>query len=260
MKNNTKNLAVLMFVIFTFCIGITLVQAGMSGQECKRSIEAYISKYSPAMTKKALTKQDEVDSALAANDFVEFTKGLLDQGCADSPHFKENNMDLAAYNSMIANIKKDCLKLTGKEDCGSNQTSNNLTENNPKANKTTSTVNKTPPVKTTTALSTSDATALTSQCVQITDEGNYGRIRNNCSYKIEVKACGYKAKKGTTYDSGMNCEKQSFGAYSIGGNQAATAHTKNVEQLYWYACKSPASVVGAKFVAGEGIRASCKNY
>lgn len=249
-----------MFVTFSFLISISSAQAKMSDQECKQSMEAYVNKYSPAMTKEPLTKQDEINSARASYVLFEHSKVLLDQGCADSPYFKKTNSDLAAYNNVMTNLKKECIKMTGKEDCGSNQNSTGerseseeqinqsqqlAQENQSKADAARQGKRK-----------VHDPAAEAHHCIKVNTGGSTGSMVNTCNFKISYVDCRYN-NTSDELKNWLTCEKQKFGFGFIDAHNEDLTFTRKVQKIYWFACKEPSRPVDYNFVEGRGISGRC---
>jgi hypothetical protein len=95
-----------------------------------------------------------------------------------------------------------------------------------------------------------------SHCIQPDFGGLYGGMKNTCSFKVWYTYCGYRPKE-SSWLTGMNCEKQSFGSDSVSPGRTSASHTKGVEMLYWIACKEPAWTVDTEFVPGQGLRGRC---
>jgi hypothetical protein len=95
-----------------------------------------------------------------------------------------------------------------------------------------------------------------SHCIQPDFGGLYGGMKNTCDFKVWFTYCGYRPKE-SSWLTGMNCEKQSFGSDSVSPGRTNASHTKGVEMLYWFACKEPAWTVDSEFVLGQGIRSRC---
>jgi hypothetical protein len=95
-----------------------------------------------------------------------------------------------------------------------------------------------------------------SHCIQPDFGGLFGGMKNTCNFKVWYTYCGYRPKE-SSWLTGMNCEKQSFGSDSVSPGRTSASHTKGVEMLYWLACKEPAWTVDAEFVPGQGLRGRC---
>ena len=83
MKNKPKNLADLMLVMFYCFIGVSTVQAGMSNEECKQSMEANDNKYN--LSKNTLTEQDMIGFLRVRHElmsWVQFSRGASHQNYA----------------------------------------------------------------------------------------------------------------------------------------------------------------------------------
>lgn len=142
MKNNTKNLAVLTFVMFSFCICISSAQAKLSQEEC--FAQGNENRSNSMKKVGALDPKDKTSEFIAGQIFYKYyiyQIKLFEGQCAhyDYPDYKTNaKAEISDAKNSLASLSKNCLKLTGKEDCGSNQASNNITANNPKANNSSS--------------------------------------------------------------------------------------------------------------------------
>ena len=94
------------------------------------------------------------------------------------------------------------------------------------------------------------------ECIDPNFTGLYGGMKNSCGYKVWYTYCAYKPKP-SSWLTGMDCEKQSFGTDLVGANRESAAHTKGAEMLYWFACKDPAWPLDSEYVPGQGVRSRC---
>lgn len=102
---------------------------------------------------------------------------------------------------------------------------------------------------------THDSAAVASQCIKVNRTGTYGSLDNVCNFKINYVECHYQPN-----DDYLVCEKQRFGAGAIGPNKKELSLVKNVEAVYWFACKEPAWPLDREFIdnaQGRGISARC---
>lgn len=102
---------------------------------------------------------------------------------------------------------------------------------------------------------THDPGAVASKCIKVNRNGTYGSLDNVCNFKIHYVECHYQSS-----DNYLVCEMQHFGAGSIGPHKQDLSLVKNVEAVYWFACKDPAWPLDHEFIdnaQGRGISARC---
>ena len=136
MKNNTRNLAVLMFVMFSFCMSISSVQAKLSNNQCKTKVEALDEKYDMVFgDTKEKSKEEELRSIYGRG--IQFLN-LLEEGCVNSAFIinRYGKINVATAKTEIEGIRAECEKVTKDPNCGYIQTPNTSTENKPQANNT----------------------------------------------------------------------------------------------------------------------------
>jgi len=74
------------------------------------------------------------------------------------------------------------------------------------------------------------------------DGPGFGGFANSCNYRIEMHYCiaDFVEYPGAmNWGSSFQCEKQQFGALTVGPNSKVGAHTRGGKSVQWYACKSP---------------------
>lgn len=91
-------------------------------------------------------------------------------------------------------------------------------------------------------------------CLDIDPAGGF---KNNCDMPLYFNACAYRPQEGS-FASAFDCEKQQFALDGIGARGVQGWFTKAAERVYWYYCPKPATPVGARFSAAQGIVATCK--
>ena len=285
---NAIQAAVLMFVTFSFFISISSAQAKMSNQQCLNKIEELDEKYG---FQEGEYTADDYKYEYAK--LIQMIK-LMEDGCANSVSVikKFGKIDIAEGKVKLEMIRAKCEKVTSDPNCGYTQINDNLTETDSSSNQTS---NDSPPPRKLTAAEqrrqeaqqkaddlgtqsqqlaqenqskadaarqgkrkTHDQDYQASQCVKVDyNFGIFGALINTCNYKIHYTYCGYHPTENS-WLTHMACENQKFGAGAIGPLKRSTAHTKNVEGIYWLACKDPAWPLDHVFVEGQGVKGRCR--
>jgi hypothetical protein len=86
----------------------------------------------------------------------------------------------------------------------------------------------------------------TSFCLSMARSGGGTVVTNSCSFTVEFTFC-WKSPNQSSWGTGLDCDRQSFGAASVGPNgQAGITHSSS-GTLFMAACKAPRFPYNARF-------------
>lgn len=105
---------------------------------------------------------------------------------------------------------------------------------------------------------THDPAAEAHDCLSRRKNTLYGGFVNSCGYEVHYAFCNMNPTKDS-WASSFNCEnRDGIGAWQVGGNREAAAHTNGAPHTYWFACKAPAYPGDLEYVPGQGLVGRCR--
>jgi hypothetical protein len=110
---------------------------------------------------------------------------------------------------------------------------------------------------------THDRAAEAHHCIDVDTKASFGGFRNKCNFEISYGYCVYHPKKGGWTDSpSFSCAgmtgKETAGGQTVSANGFDANHTKGGEQVYYFACRAPASALDLSFSEGSGLLGRCR--